>query len=145
MHLPNTRYSTQFAVRLARCVRSHCSSSSTVAFICCPTGFVAFQHTNPLEGARLLEYDQRFAVLAPKQFVPYDLDEPNKFPEDLRGTVDIAIVDPPFLNEVRKIPSHDTHITQGTPTDHQQKNCTNPAANSASHTRETVAYHVQFD
>ncbi|KAF9466958.1 putative N6-adenine methyltransferase-domain-containing protein [Collybia nuda] len=92
-------YSTAFATRLARYVRSLCTTSSTVAFMCCPTAFVAFQHTNPLEGARLLEYDQRFAVLAPKKFIPYDLDEPDDFPEVLRGSVDVVVVDPPFLNE----------------------------------------------
>lgn len=62
---------------------------------------MAFQHTNPLDGARLLEYDQRFAVLAPKKFIPYDVDEPDDFPESLRGSVDIVVTDPPFLNEVR--------------------------------------------
>lgn len=31
----------------------------------------------------------------------YDLEEPERYPEELRGTVDIAIADPPFLNEVR--------------------------------------------
>lgn len=68
--------------------------------MCCPTAFVAFQHTNPLDGARLLEYDRRFNVLAPKKFIHYDLDEPDKFPEELRGAVDIVVTDPPFLNEV---------------------------------------------
>jgi hypothetical protein len=33
--------------------------------------------------------------------VPYDIDEPENIPEELKGTVDIAIADPPFLNEVR--------------------------------------------
>jgi len=54
----------------------------------------------PLTTATLLEYDQRFAVLSPKQFIPYDIDEPDDFPESLRAKVDIVVVDPPFLNEV---------------------------------------------
>jgi hypothetical protein len=68
--------------------------------MCCPTAFVAFQHRKRLENTMLLEYDQRFAVLSPKQFIPYDLDEPDIFPESLRGSVELAVVDPPFLNEV---------------------------------------------
>ncbi|RDB21234.1 Protein-lysine N-methyltransferase EFM5 [Hypsizygus marmoreus] len=92
-------YTTAFATRLAKHVRSLCTPSSTVAFMCCPTAFVAFQHTNPLEGAKLLEYDGRFTVLAPHKFVHYDLNEPDTFPESLRGTVDLVIIDPPFLNE----------------------------------------------
>jgi EEF1A lysine methyltransferase 1 len=66
----------------------------------CPTAFVAFQHTNPLPGARLFEFDQRFHVLSPSKYVFYDLNEPDKFPSNFRGTVDVVIADPPFLNEV---------------------------------------------
>jgi len=33
-------------------------------------------------------------------FVHYDLEEPDKIPKNLWETVDIAIADPPFLNEV---------------------------------------------
>ncbi|KAF8060845.1 putative N6-adenine methyltransferase-domain-containing protein [Lyophyllum atratum] len=92
-------YSTSFATRLAKSIRSLCTESSKVAFVCCPTGFVAFQHTNPLEGARLLEFDQRFNILAPSKVIRYDLDEPDVFPENLRGAFDVVVVDPPFLNE----------------------------------------------
>ncbi|KAG6809063.1 hypothetical protein H0H93_016147, partial [Arthromyces matolae] len=93
-------YTSEYATRLAKSLRSICNPTSKIAFLCCPTAFVAFQHTNPLEGARLFEYDKRFAVLAPKKFVYYDLDEPDIFPEDLKGNVDVVLVDPPFLNEV---------------------------------------------
>ncbi|KAG6868542.1 hypothetical protein C0993_001430, partial [Termitomyces sp. T159_Od127] len=75
-------YSTSYATRLAKSIRS-----------------ISFQHTNPLDGARLLEYDQRFSVLAPTKFIHYDLDEPDTFPENLRGAVDVVVADPPFLNE----------------------------------------------
>lgn len=95
-------------------------TTSMVAFLCCPTAFVAFQHTNPLDGARLLEYDQRFAVLAPNKFILYDIDEPDDFPDALRGSVDIAVLDPPFLNEVRsKCMCNEiisTHTNLGLPT-----------------------------
>jgi len=57
-----------------------------------------------LENAKLLEFDQRFAVLSPKQFVPYDLDEPDDFPESLKESFEIVVVDPPFLNEVSFTP-----------------------------------------
>lgn len=53
-----------------------------------------------LAGVKLLEFDRRFSILSPSQFVPYDLDEPDKFPNSLKGTFDFAVVDPPFLNEV---------------------------------------------
>ncbi|KAH0580940.1 hypothetical protein H2248_012094 [Termitomyces sp. 'cryptogamus'] len=93
-------YSTSYATRLAKSIRSICTSSSKIAFMCCPTAFVAFQHTNPLDGARLLEYDKRFSVLAPTKFIHYDLDEPDIIPEDLHGAMDVVVADPPFLNEI---------------------------------------------
>jgi hypothetical protein len=94
------RYTETFANRLAETLHSLCDSTTKVVFMCCPTAFVAFQHKKRLDNAMLLEYDQRFAVLSPKQFIPYDLDEPDVFPESLKGSVELAVVDPPFLNEV---------------------------------------------
>lgn len=51
----------------------------------------------------LLEYDQRFAVAAASsgggQFVHYDLEADN-IPDTIKGTVELAVVDPPYLNEV---------------------------------------------
>ena len=94
------RYTETFANSLAEILHSLCVSTTKVVFMCCPTAFVAFQHKKRLDNAMLLEYDQRFAVLSPKQFVPYDLDEPDTFPESLKGSVELAVVDPPFLNEV---------------------------------------------
>uniref|UniRef100_A0A0W0GCP7 Uncharacterized protein n=1 Tax=Moniliophthora roreri TaxID=221103 RepID=A0A0W0GCP7_MONRR len=93
-------YSTAFATRLAQSIRSITRPSDNIAFLCCPTAFVAFQHEYSSKNARLLEFDKRFSVLDPKRFIPYDLDEPDDFHESLRGTVDVAVVDPPFLNEV---------------------------------------------
>ncbi|SGZ24000.1 BQ5605_C023g09678 [Microbotryum silenes-dioicae] len=94
-------YSQAFATTLAQYIRSLCPSTSTrVAFLCCPTAYVGFQHTNPLPRTLLLEYDKRFELLDADQFVHYDIDEPEYVPEGIKGTVDIAICDPPFLNEV---------------------------------------------
>ncbi|KAE9397256.1 hypothetical protein BT96DRAFT_966267 [Gymnopus androsaceus JB14] len=94
-------YTTPFANRLAESIYQICPDSSTnVAFLCCPTGFVAFQHLyGPRNTTRLLEFDQRFSVLAPELFVPYDINEPDDFPDSLKCSVDIAVVDPPYLNE----------------------------------------------
>lgn len=87
-------------MKLAKFVRDLCSEESRVAFVCSPTAFVAFQHTNPLKHTKLLEFDRRFSILAGRSFVPYDIDEPENVPETLIGKVDLAVVDPPFLNEV---------------------------------------------
>ncbi|GAA5826705.1 hypothetical protein JCM11251_002862 [Rhodosporidiobolus azoricus] len=93
-------YSDNFASHFSRFVYSFCTPTTRIAFLSCPTSYVAFQHQNPLKDAWLFEYDARFRLFAADKFVHYDLEEPEKFPEELRGTVDIAIADPPFLNEV---------------------------------------------
>ncbi|KAJ7250107.1 putative N6-adenine methyltransferase-domain-containing protein [Mycena haematopus] len=92
-------YATPFAMRFARILHSLCTPSTSIAFVCCPTAFVAFQHTKMLKNARLLEVDGRFSVLAPRHYVPYDMEEPTTLPTYLTEAVDIAVVDPPFLNE----------------------------------------------
>ncbi|KAL7415529.1 putative N6-adenine methyltransferase-domain-containing protein [Mrakia frigida] len=108
-------YSTPFAYSLAKSIRSLCPTPQTrVAFLCSPTGYVAFQSLNPLPRTLLFEYDARFDVLpvvgrdrristGPSKeeggFVKYDLHEPEKWDKQLEGTVDIAVVDVPYLNE----------------------------------------------
>lgn len=96
------RYSTSFAIRLADLIDElePCSEAS-IGFICSPTAYVAFQRQHPRLNTRLLEVDKRFAVLAPSQYIPYDLNEPDNFPKELTQSFDLAVVDPPFLNEVR--------------------------------------------
>jgi hypothetical protein len=95
------RYSDDFAARFSSFVHSFSTPTTRIAFLSCPTSYVAFQHHNPRDDVWLFEYDKRFELFAADKFVHYDLEEPLKFPEELRGTVDIAIADPPFLNEVR--------------------------------------------
>ncbi|KAJ6569332.1 putative N6-adenine methyltransferase-domain-containing protein [Mycena capillaripes] len=92
-------YTTPFAMRFARILHSLCTPTTSIAFLCCPTAFVAFQHIKPLKNARLLEVDGRFGVLAPRHYVPYDMEEPTALPAYLTDGIDIAVVDPPFLNE----------------------------------------------
>ncbi|KAF7321572.1 hypothetical protein MKEN_00678200 [Mycena kentingensis (nom. inval.)] len=93
-------YTTPFADRFAALLHTLCKPDTTIAFMCCPTAFVAFQHHKLLKNAKLLEVDGRFAVLTPKHYIPYDMEEPTAAPVmQLANAVDIAVVDPPFLNE----------------------------------------------
>jgi len=96
-------YTTPFAMRFAEILHSLCTPTTSIAFLCCPTAFVAFQHTKPLKNARLLEVDGRFGVLAPRHYVPYDMEEPTALPASLTEAVDIAVIDPPFLNEYTNV------------------------------------------
>lgn len=55
-----------------------------------------------LRPTHLTELDRRFAILAPGQYIPYDLDGPNNFPVELRQYFgcDLVVVNLPLLNEV---------------------------------------------
>ncbi|GAA5849669.1 hypothetical protein JCM5353_001662, partial [Sporobolomyces roseus] len=92
-------YTASFASQICSFIRSFATPSTRIAFLCCPTSYVAFQNQNPLPDVWLLEYDGRFGLLG-DNFVHYDLEEPDKIPKNLWETVDIAIADPPFLNEI---------------------------------------------
>ncbi|KAL0945700.1 hypothetical protein HGRIS_014851 [Hohenbuehelia grisea] len=116
-------YSTKFAYKLAKCIHHLCSTSNridgvvqagpttepTIAFVCCPTSFVAFTNLYPPSPgddlkytALLMEHDQRFSYLPLStrrtRYIPYDLTDPTKIPADIVGKVDLVVVDPPFLN-----------------------------------------------
>lgn len=96
----SARYSDAFANRMSELLHSMCTAETKIAFMCSPTAFVAFQHMKQLRGAYLFEFDRRFGILAPKQYVPYDLDSPDDFPPRFKGYFDVVVADPPFLNEV---------------------------------------------
>lgn len=47
----------------------------------------------------LFEFDQRFETFAKSRYVHYNLFDPTRvLPAQLMGSVDVAVVDPPFLN-----------------------------------------------
>ncbi|GAA5954142.1 hypothetical protein JCM3765_005302 [Sporobolomyces pararoseus] len=102
-------YTSTFASKLCKFIHSFSSTSSRIAFLCCPTSYVAFRNQNPsLRDVWLLEYDQRFELLDSQKFVHYDLEQPERIPKHLWGTIDIAIADPPFLNKVTN-----QHLSEG--------------------------------
>ncbi|CAK5278003.1 unnamed protein product [Mycena citricolor] len=96
-------YTTAFSMSFARLLHKMCTPETSIAFLCCPTAFVGFQHLKPHKNARVLEVDGRFAVLAGRHYVPYDMEEPTELPAYLDNSVEIAVVDPPFLNEAGRL------------------------------------------
>lgn len=99
-----TRYTSSYAHRLAEAVHDVLPSptkDANIAFLCCPTAYVASQYLHQPSDTLLFEFDKRFAIAeGAGRFIHYDLQADEEMPEDLKGTVELAIVDPPFLNEV---------------------------------------------
>ncbi|CAJ0571524.1 unnamed protein product, partial [Mesorhabditis spiculigera] len=48
---------------------------------------------------RLFEYDDRFRIKYPDEYINFDYRSPLLLPEDLRNTFDLVIADPPFLSD----------------------------------------------
>ncbi|KIJ54723.1 hypothetical protein M422DRAFT_240803 [Sphaerobolus stellatus SS14] len=108
-------YTEDTSYRLTNALLKLARPDSRIAFLCCPTGYVAFKEKALLtQDTRLFEYDTRFAVFARGGFVHYDLDEPLSFPgaDDLFHSQDIVVIDPPFHAEAsqRKVATTVTHI-----------------------------------
>lgn len=71
----------------------------TVAALSAPSAFKAVLAAGvpAWMDLRLFEYDTRFASFGDR-FVHYDFNRPLGFPPELRGAVDVVILDPPFIN-----------------------------------------------
>ncbi|PWN50904.1 hypothetical protein IE53DRAFT_314879 [Violaceomyces palustris] len=124
-------YSTTFANRLSRCIREELESlrreegipNPKLGFLSCPTGYVSYLHLYPdsFRNVHLFEYDTRFSLLSGTNFTRYDLNRPLDFNDSqrFRGSFDLIVVDPPFLNEVTNRSMGETVkflLKQGTPT-----------------------------
>ncbi|KAG5930555.1 hypothetical protein E4U42_006643 [Claviceps africana] len=96
-------YSDETAELLADQLLSGTSATSSIGVISTPSVFVALRnklrHVPLDERPRvvLLEHDDRFAIFP--EFVFYDYQQPFKLPENMKGSLDSIICDPPFLNE----------------------------------------------
>ena len=81
------RYSEAFSERLARQLHAlleECGTNARIAFVSCPTAYVAFQHLyDRAHDTYLFEYDSRFELIAAEQFVKYDFNESAALPEAL--------------------------------------------------------------
>jgi hypothetical protein len=65
--------------------------------------------------AWLFEYDTRFKLLAHDKFVKYDYNQPFQLPQELKGTFDGLIIDPPFLQDDCEIKAASTARWLGKP------------------------------
>ncbi|KAG0003749.1 hypothetical protein BGZ65_001383 [Modicella reniformis] len=95
-------YDDATSEKLAREVLSNTDANSIACCISSPTAYVKLMSMNPpnTNNLFLFEFDTRFDVYG-RQFVHYDYSKPLEFrlSQELKGSVDMIIVDPPFLSE----------------------------------------------
>ncbi|KAF9206599.1 hypothetical protein BGZ49_002164 [Haplosporangium sp. Z 27] len=95
-------YSDETSEKLAQEILNNTDANSIVCCISSPTAYVKLMSMNPpnTNNLFLFEFDTRFDVYG-RQFIHYDYAKPQEFrlSEELKGTVDMIVVDPPFLSE----------------------------------------------
>ncbi|GMM42157.1 protein-lysine N-methyltransferase [Hanseniaspora uvarum] len=98
-------YSNSTAETLARVLLEGADKDTHIAVVSAPSVYAAIKKIEleevlPTEHIYLFEYDKRFEVMAGKEhFVFYDFADPENFRDDIKGTIDRLLIDPPFLNE----------------------------------------------
>ncbi|KAF9178462.1 EEF1A lysine methyltransferase 1 [Haplosporangium sp. Z 767] len=95
-------YDDKTSEALAREILDNTNAESLVCCISSPTAYVKLMSLDPpsKNNLFLFEFDTRFDVYG-RQFVHYDYSTPLEFrlAQELKGTVDMIVVDPPFLSE----------------------------------------------
>ena len=84
---------------LANEMLSKCPDGGTIAVLSAPSvinGMVNLGKNR--DGIYIFEFDDRFGETYPTQFVHYDFNEPLKFPEHLKHSVQYVMADPPYLS-----------------------------------------------
>lgn len=91
-------YSDETAQVLAEAALLVAGSTGRIACVSCPTVYKKLLTIKPSEvQCLLLEYDKRFSIYG-EDFIDYDFNYPLNLKEELRGTCDIVLADPPFLS-----------------------------------------------
>ncbi|KAI1304081.1 hypothetical protein EDD11_005255 [Mortierella claussenii] len=95
-------YDDATSEKLAQEILNNTDEKSVVCCISSPTAYVKLMSMNPpnTNNLFLFEYDTRFDVYG-RQFIHYDYSKPSEFrlSDELKGSVDMIVVDPPFLSE----------------------------------------------
>lgn len=96
-------YDDDTAATLARALLHGADEETVVCIALAPSVYAAIGKLQPEEvptkHVYLLEYDQRFSVLAPGRFYHYDYTRPDDVPLLLRKKCHRLLIDPPFLEE----------------------------------------------
>jgi EEF1A lysine methyltransferase 1 len=78
-------------------------ASTRIVIISAPSVYAALKKRDPNNCATkelyLLEFDDRFKILAGNKFFHYDFARPLDLPKELAGTFDRILIDPPFLSD----------------------------------------------
>ncbi|KAI8345826.1 putative N6-adenine methyltransferase-domain-containing protein [Mortierella sp. GBAus27b] len=95
-------YDEATSEKLAREILDNTDANSIVCCISSPTAYVKLMSMDPpnTNNLFLFEFDTRFDVYG-RHFIHYDYSKPLEFrlAEELKGSVDMIVVDPPFLSE----------------------------------------------
>ncbi|KAG0671827.1 hypothetical protein C6P42_003394, partial [Pichia californica] len=95
-------YSDKTAEILLDSLLENATKDSVICIVSAPSVYAIINKRDlnslPTKNIYLFEFDKRFELLSGKEhFGFYDYNKPTEFREDLKGKVDILLIDPPFL------------------------------------------------
>lgn len=96
-------YSEETSKVLADEILDGANSDTRIAIISAPSVYASIikrpTEELPTQNIYLLEYDDRFHIMAKDKFVHYDFNRPEDLSRNLHDSFDRVLVDPPFLSE----------------------------------------------
>lgn len=94
-------YSDETSKILAKALLHEADHNTIIVIASAPAVYAAIQNLDPqevpTEHIYLMEFDDRFKLLAGNNFFQYDYNKPNDIPDILRNKCHRLLIDPPFL------------------------------------------------
>jgi len=88
-------YSAKTIQGMVEAVEAACGDDSRVAFVSTPSVYFSLTDAGLKQRSRFFDIDKKWEK--DPCFVYYDFNDPEGFPEELKGQFDMVVIDPPFI------------------------------------------------
>lgn len=93
-------YDDETSKAIARELLAYAGDHGRIGILSAPKVLAGIRMVAPeRDNVFIFEYDDRFGMKYPSEFVYYDYKHPENLPKDLHNTFDVILIDPPHLNE----------------------------------------------
>mmetsp|Transcript_23689 Transcript_23689/g.21052 ORF Transcript_23689/g.21052 Transcript_23689/m.21052 type:complete len:159 (+) Transcript_23689:52-528(+) len=75
------------------------NSKDGCAFLSTPSIYFSLKDKEIKAKSKVFDFDEEFGKKDPSCFVKYDFNKVEEIPEELKGTFDMVVIDPPYITE----------------------------------------------
>jgi len=75
------------------------NSKDGCAFLSTPSIFFSLKDKDVKAKSKVFDFDEEFGKKDPASFVKFDFNKVELLPDELRGTFDMVVIDPPYITE----------------------------------------------